>query len=361
MNSFRAIIFGMVLFQGSLAHAEQFPAGNTQQPLELLRERKLEKGVRLVNTNYPPRKREAAQKRWEFKLPALATSLWGFSEIAEQTFFAENPDTPSVKGNQIIYASRDDSKRLEIDTDSGNIQFVIDTGKEWRNGCNLSLQENGVDPEFSKGSDWNWPHLLVHQDILDPSAADGKLRLGRYPKLEFTFSAELLCSEKGKPDRCPPGTWGPVEVGNHCLFYVAFVARNNDRDIDKATKNRLSRLIYCLHPVFCSYDGTSHFCHTPWLGGDPAGDACYWTPNHSGLRIGYPADITINVDALVRESVAALNQRLNASLTPKQYSITQVIIGWEIWGAFRGDVQIRDLSLKAYTISDSTFTKRDAW
>ena len=322
------------------------PAGveNVMETREFLKQRTFENGVHFSRW---PRMAEwfpEAPARWEQRLPASAGSVWYFAEIAETTFFAENPECPTVDGAQIVYASKDHSKRFEINRDTGEIRYVFDTEKEWRGGCNLSLPQGDVQPRFCAGAKWNWPHLLLQQWIQDPAAPDGKLRLGRYDKLELSFSAELLSSAKGQPEQCPEGTWDGITVGNHCLFYAVFTVVRDQTDTGPAGGNRMAQRIYCLYPVFCSYDGKTHHCETPWLGDDPAAHGCYWTPIHTGLEIGRPAQITIDADALIKESVAAVNQRFGAGLSPADYFIEDILIGWEKWGAFRTDIRVRDLS-----------------
>ena len=326
--------------------------GHCQTPreiIELLRDRRLENGVQLVDTtNYPPELRLAARSRWEARLPRVADACWAFAEIAQSTFFAENPNTPTLDGPEITYASQDNSKRFEINTGTGEIRYVIDTEKEWRGGCNLSLPQDGVEPTLSKGQAWNWPHLLILQEIQDPKAADGRLRPRSYDELRFSFSAELAASEKGKPNQCPPGTWGETVIPDHCLFYVAFKVAPQDDAATVQAAEQLAKSIYCLYPVFYSYDGKNPISSGPWLGLDPAGDGVYFTPHHSRLELGRPAEVRIDVGALIQDSIDAVNQRLATDLSPQDYIISHVIIGWEIWGAYRSRIRLRDLSLRAY-------------
>ena len=298
-------------------------------------------------------------ERCEQRLPASAGSVWYFFETAETTFFAENPECPTVDGAKIVYASKDDSKRFEIDRDAGEIRYVFDTEKEWRGGCNLSLLQGDAQPRFCAGAEWNWHHLLRQQRLQDPAAPDGKLRLGRYDKLEFSFLAELLASEKGQPAQCPEGSWGGITIDNHCLFYVVFTVVHDETEAGPAEGRRMAQRIYCLYPVFCSYDGKTHHCETPWLGEDPAAHGYYCTPMHTGLEIGRRARVAIDADALIQESVAAVNQRFGAGLSPADYFIEDILIGWEKWGAFRTDIQVRDLSFKGHNFEAQPYA--DLW
>jgi hypothetical protein len=331
---------------GPTAAAE---AGTGAVPTEFLRERKFEKGVRVsTKTTYPREMRAQCRARWKKRLPTTIDASWEFIEIAEKTFFGDNPETPAVRGSRITYSSADASKRFEIDAKSGEVRFVFDTQKEWRAGCNLSLPEGGRKPRYGAGRKWNWPHFLVYQKLVDPAAPDGRIWLKNYQQLRMDFSAELVRSEKGKPDESPPGSWPNPRVRNHCLFYVVFCVVHKDQRVKLPNGSRRGRFIFALCPVFHSHDGKTHKPCGPWEGADPSEKSVYWTPVYTPLEVGRPKEVSIDALALARESVAALNQRYKARLAPEDYYVSQVLIGWEIWGAFRSEVRLRGLSLRGF-------------
>jgi hypothetical protein len=323
-------------------------AADTPATVELLKEPDFHNGVRVAGrSNCFPEIRDEARARWERVLPATTTSSWEFIEIAELQDFSDNPDTPEVDGPRITYASRDRSKRFEVDRETGEVRYVIDTEREWRNGCNLSGLQDGAEPRFCRGKDWNWPHFLLSQAIRDPLQPDQPLRLDAHQRLTFKCTAELVFSEMGQPNPCPAGTWGPEEVGNHCLFYVDFVMVHRNPEAVQAAGGRAARLIFALYPVFCSWDGKTHSSPAPWLGLDPADQAVYWTPNLTGLEPGKPVEVSIDAGSLAREAVASLNERYQMHLSPDDYTINEMLMGWEIWGPFRCDIRLRDLSFTA--------------
>jgi hypothetical protein len=332
---------------GGPATAAEVEAG--VRMTEFLKERKFEKGVRVsTKTTYPKEKRARARERWNKRLPSATDASWEFIEIAEKTYFGDNPETPAVRGPRITYASSDGSKRFEIDRKSGEVRFVFDTEKEWRAGCNLSLPQDGRKPRYGAGRKWNWPHFLVYQKLVDPAAPDGRIWLKNYPQLRMDFSAELVKSEKGKPDESPPGSWPNPRVRNHCLFYVVFCVMHKDPRVKLPNGSRRGRFVFALHPVFHSHDGKTHKPCGPWEGADPSEKSVYWTPIHAPLEVGRSKKVSIDALALARESVAALNQRYKARLAPDDYYVSQVLIGWEVWGAFRSEIRLRGLSLSGY-------------
>jgi hypothetical protein len=319
---------------------------NGMSVTELLSDRRFEKGVR------PPTNGSNIQgpgkdclERWEKVLPSTARAAWQFVTVAETTRFCDNPDTPSVEGARIVYSSKDSSKRFEIDRKTGEIRFVYDTEHEWRHGCNLSRPEDGVEPRYLSGRAWNWPHFLLNQRIEDPDAPDGKLRLDNYHELTFQFDAELVRSAKGEPAQCPPGTWGDQVIPDHCLFYLAFVMARQIGGRAAAESAVNPEVIYALYPLFYSNGGERYdeAC-IPWLGDDPARNAVYFTPNHVCLGVGRRVEVLIDAHALAAESVGAINQRHGAGLSADGYYIHSVLIGWEVWGAYRSDIRLSGLS-----------------
>ncbi len=338
---------GVILLLSLPAVASAQPSAPTVEWIELLRDPWLRSGVQVATrTNYPPDLRAQARERWEQKLPSTVRASWEFIEIAELQDFSDNPDNPTVADGRITYSSRDGAKRLEADTATGVIRYVMDTQGEWRHGCNLSAAQDGVEPRFCRGKAWNWPHLLLSQSIRDPLRPAQPLRLSEYGPLVFSFRAELVSCEIGRPNPCPAGSWGEQEVGNHCLFYVAFVLKPQSPPAADM-QGGSGRCIYALYPAFCSWDGKTHSSPDPWLGGDPAGDAVYWTPNPTGLTIGRQSHVTVDVRSLIREAVSEISRRYQTDLRTEDYAIDEVLMGWEIWGPFRSDLRVRDLSFVA--------------
>lgn len=236
------------------SYGQEIDANNSPQPIvtELLQDRRFENGVR------PPTNGanilgagSTCLERWKAALPSTPASHWQFITVAENTRFCDNPNTPSIDGSKIIYASKDGSKRFEIDQALGEIRYVFDTGKEWRNGCNLCLPQDGVEPQYMSGA-WNWPHFLLSQDIEDPNAPDKKLRLGNYDKATFEFEAELISSAKGDPPQCPPGTWGEQSIPDHCFFYATFVMKHETGKFSGKTDLCDPTVIYEVYPLFYS-------------------------------------------------------------------------------------------------------------
>lgn len=334
-----------------LAHAQEPPAtaaGAAPVDLrDLLRDPRFECGVRVATrANYPPELREQARERWLGAYPATAQAVWEFIEIAETQNLSDNPDTPHVDGARLVYASRDESKRFEADTSTGEVRLVTDTEREWRGGCNLSGLQDGAAPRFCAGQEWNWPHFLLSQYLEDPARPGEPVTIDPSRRLVFNCTAELLSCAMGQPDPCPTGAWGEAEIGNHCLLYVDFVmVRRAPEGTDEGS--RAARLIFALYPIFCSWDGATHSSPAPWLGLDPAGQGVYWTPNPTGLELNRPAPVTVDVGRLAREAVDALNQRYGTNADVSEYALSEMLLGWEIWGPFRCDVRLRDLSLRS--------------
>jgi len=340
-----AVAVGLACIGGPSADAEQAPAdatedGGAPRVTQLLREPRFENGVRPPSNGANALGMGAdALDRWRKALPSIADASWRFVTVAESTRLNDNPDTPGVTGEKTVYASLDGSKRFETDAETGVCRFVFDTEKEWRNGCNLSLPVDG--------HEWNWPHFLLEQAIVDPNAEDGKLRLTAYQDLELRFDAELRHSAKGEPAQCPPGTWGDQRIPDHCLFYAALVmTREGDRPVGDPDAVNPER-IYALYPLFYSNGGERYDedC-VPWLGDDPAHAAVYFTPNHVCIEQRTRFEVPIDAIGLAREAVAAINQRHAVGLSADDYVIGSILIGWEIWGAYQTDIQLSDFSFE---------------
>jgi len=330
------------------AHKRPHMAENAGM-IELLQDPALENGVRPPsNGSNVEGPGSTCLERWKQALPSTATTSWRFVTVAETTRFCDNPETPSVQGATIVYSSKNGAKRFEINCIRREIRYVFDTEQEWRHGCNLSLPQNGTEPQYLSSCKWNWPHFLLCQDIKDPNAPDGKLRLSDYTQATLLFQAELLESEKGLPEQCPPGTWGDQHIPDHCLFYTALVLVRQESARPAAAERPKPARIYAVFPLFYSTTGDRHDdTRGPWLGMDPAGDAVYLAPNHNGLEVGNPVDVSIDAHALVAESIDAINERCDAALSADEYYVESILIGWEVWGAYRSDLRLRNLSFQA--------------
>jgi hypothetical protein len=315
--------------------------------VELLRDTDFANGIRVATrTNYPKELQAQARARWQERLPTTAASAWEFIEIAELLDLSHNPDNPQVNGDRILYTSEDGSKRFVIDGREGeSIRFVIDTEREWRNGCNLAGQQDGADPVFCKGKAWNWPHFLLSQYLRDPLRPEAPLELGRYPELRFSCDIELVEIAVGEPNPCPPDAWGDQEIPNHALFYVDLVLFHRNREHELPDGNRCARVIYPLFPVFYTWDGATHTSPDPWLGEDPAGSAVYFTPNPEGLVPGRPVRLDIDFARVAREALTKITDTHGGTLSANDYTVSEILLGWEIWGPFRCDMLLGNLSL----------------
>jgi len=275
----------------------------------------------------------ACRARWNSRVEGLGEAVWRFTEIAEKLYFCENPNTPTLDADRLIYESADRSKRFIIRRDgSGRVRYVFDSGKEWRHGCLLNLpDENGEKPAFA-GDRWNWCHFLVGQPLKDDRDWMGKVRFERYEDIRFQARIILNDIARTGPE-C--GEWKGTR--NHALFYIGFVLKREAWGGP--------RTFYALVNAFYSEDGETHHDVAPWLGLDPVHAAVFFSPGHPVLVQGSEVDYNVSVKSVAREAIAAFNERHETSLLLEDYTFSGILIGWEIWGGYRTDVEMSGLAL----------------
>ncbi|HNT36938.1 MAG TPA: hypothetical protein PKH07_18255, partial [bacterium] len=231
-----------------------------------------------IGNTYPDDLDEACRARWMKRVPSLAHAKWRFTEIAEKTYFAENPDTPT-RNNALTYASPDASKQFIIAPD-GLVRFVFDSAKEWRQGCRLDLpDEKGTMPRFGSPN-WNWPHFLINQVIVDASDESHKVHLEKYDDIILSATVTLRDIAKTGQD-CGD------QVPDHAIFYFAFVLENQ--------KGESPHTFYALVNALYTEDGSTHVSVAPWLGNDPINAAVFFCPGYPALAQGETTDYHISV------------------------------------------------------------------
>lgn len=332
----------------------------TSSPIELLAEPMFANGVQhgWANTYFlnsdrygPDSLYKKCRDDWLVRSPSL-TNQWLFWEIAQNTYFCENPANPiTLSPNTYTYtyssndgsSSNNGSKQFLIYGD-GRIEWRIDTSQEWRAGCNLAADQNGV-PALYKDSGWNWSHFMVGQDIKDPSDIENKLRVGSYGKI--TFSASVLLIDSEKLGSCASGSWDPYVIPDHELFYVTFVF-NHLGNVNSA------KTIYALVPMFYSDNGISHETYMGgWIGGDPVNNVVFYSPSHYSLIKGQPVSYSVDAAQILNEALTRLKDQTNnpvwdpsnENLVASDYFVREVLFGWEIWGGYKSTVQASNLSL----------------
>lgn len=316
--------------------------------LELLQDPGFLAGVAHGYANTLPDARDVeCRGRWAQRSPTLAASRWLFWEIAEKTYFCDNSETPVVAGTRLEYASPDRSKLAVLPRD-GSIRLVFDTSREWRKGCNLSLPDGSALPRYPD-RDTNWPHFLIGQLLEDPREAGKRLALGRNRQLLLSASVRLNSSARPVAEECPAGTWsadaaGP-QIPNHELFYMAIVLRHRSFPARVGQAINANQ-IYALVPMFYSENGTTPVNAAPWINADQYGNVVYFSPGHPFLSQGAWVDYAIDVEALAREALSQLKEKYGHDALPSDYHALGLLAGWEIWGGFRNDVEIRNFSLK---------------
>lgn len=338
-----ASIFCLAL-AASPAAGQAAPTGDPVGSLELLRDPRWTLGLR-PPVNGANRDGPGADclQRWQAALPSTADACWYLVTVEEADRLCDNLDTPAVDGDQVVYASAGGSKRLELRRGAGELLIVYDTEREWRRGCDLSLPDDGAQPRYLRGQAWNWPHLLLSQDLRDPRTAEGRLRLSDYREATLTLRMQLLASEKGSPAQCPPDSWGGQMIPDHCLLYVALVLVRDASAATPAAAGTLPPRIYALYPLFYSHGGErDDRADGAWLGHDPGQDAVYFTANRVPLEVGADRVVSIDARALAAEAVAAVQ----AGFGPEAYAVEGLLLGWEIWGAYRTLLRLGELSFQ---------------
>lgn len=325
---------------------ESCPAGTNTSAQELLKDPQFAQGVRhLLLTNYDngPEKRvpsDACVQRWTKKHPEIKQASWGFVEYAENTFFCQNPETPYRDKTGLVYSSLDDSKQFKI-SPSGTLTFKLDTNKEWRAGCNLSKADNKTHqaPIF-KDTVTTWPHFLITQAIKDTQAKDKKLWVQSYSTLKL--DASILF--KGTPAK--PKSQCEGEPKNHEIFYIAFVLYYKDHPKPIAIEGSKVNTIYALVPLLYSEDGINHH-KTSGLMPDQVGNGVYFVPNQPYLVSGANKQIELDARDIAEQSIAAFNKVKKTNIPLNDFYIAHLLMGFEVWGGFKSEVQVSDLSFKA--------------
>ncbi|MCM2276813.1 MAG: hypothetical protein NDJ89_01900 [Oligoflexia bacterium] len=317
---------------------------------ELIQDPSLTNGVAHGFANTLPSSIDSeCSARWYGRSSALGSAKWLFWEIAEKTYFCENAETPLASATQLTFSSSDRSKQAIIPR-NGSIRLLFDTSREWRKGCNLSLADGTALPRYPDRST-NWPHFLIGQNLEDPREGTRRLWLGRNRQLIFSSSVRLNESSRPVSENCPPGTWGgdagTTEIPNHELFYAAVILRHRSFPA-KVGQSINANQIYALIPMFYSEDGANAVSAAPWMNADQFGNVVYFAPGHPALRRGAWVDYAVDVDALTRETLGMLKERFGHESTVSDYYALGILIGWEIWGGFRNDVEVRDISLKEF-------------
>ena len=302
----------------------------------ILRDPLFARGVRHGNGNtYPGKMDRACRDRWNRRLEGLGEAVWRFTEIAEKTYFCENPNTPTLDKDRLIYESKDRSKRFMIRLDgSGTVRYLFDSSKEWRQGCQLNLPNEKAEKPVFGSEHWNWCHFLVGQPLADDHDEAGKVRFERYGDIRFQARVKLNDIARSGPE-CEERDGVP----NHALFYIGFVLKR------KAWTWTRPRTFYALVNAFYSKDGENHHEVAPWLGSDPVHAAVFFSPGYPALVRGTEVDYNVSVKTVANRAITAYNEKHKTSVLLEDYTLSGILIGWEIWGGYRTDVEMRGLAL----------------
>lgn len=332
---------------------------------------------------------QACIDRWRNKMPFYGQAKWMFTEISERFYFCDNVDNnPSFGPNFINYVSPNAGIKKFTTDRNGSAHMEFDTSWEWRGGCNLCKPWTGVDPNPPKYGDKyaNWPHFLISQILSSsyiPSRYPANLSsipeaermyLTKYNKIQFTGQFRLNKVDKIGNSQCATGDWTPPSttfnpctqtcgpdtktcdiVPNHAIFYVAFVLWHNSWKTPQ--DNSVPNVIYQLLPIVYSKDGVANIGGgTTNIMGDQYGDRTYFAKLGSGVTANAKKltegsltfeNIDIDVNAFSRQVLTEINPNIN----PGEYFVSAFLAGWEIWGGYKTDIEIKNLSLKGY---DST-------
>ncbi|MFZ6735415.1 hypothetical protein ACO0LG_26070 [Undibacterium sp. Ji42W] len=321
--------------------------------INLIRDPLADAGVSPYITTLPAAETALCKSNWAAAGKLTSGAPWGFVEIAERTYFCNNPANaaPKVPGQPLVYRSADASKVIAMNP-GGNaidqersIDFTIDTSQEWRQGCNLSLLDSsGNKPQYGGGA-WNWPHLLMLQDIQNPEVPTAPLDMTRFGTMTLGASIKLASSEKAPSTyndaqgNCPSDTWGAGSYfSNHEIFYLNVVLRNKSDNSQ----------IYVLVPTFYSEDGSKAIPRTVgWIGNDPlAKDATYFAPGLPVLQLGQWVDFSVDLQDIAANAITAYNGKFGTSYTKSNFTLASFFMGYEVWGSYKAKVQVKNLSLK---------------
>lgn len=290
-------------------------------PTALLKDPAFERGVQHGITTAGADWDHTCRKRWLRAMPSLNNAMWQFVEVAEKTYLCENPDTPRAgEGFSYIVRAKNGSKQFRVK--DGIARYTFDSSREWRTGCQMNFAEkSGARPRFGDDK-WNWPHFLLRQVLTDETDAAGKVRFEAYRDITFRANVTLRRLVRTGAD-CPE--WN---FSNHAVFYMGFV-------LERQTPSKTGpKNIYALVNGFYTRDGNTNIETGPWLGGDPADSAVYFSPGHPMLVPQTPTTYDIDVKRVAVESVAAYNRRQETSRTIdiRDYVLGQFLIGSEMWG-----------------------------
>lgn len=336
-------------------------------------------------------------------------------EISESLFFCDplnnmSGGNPVIGSNSIAYGSAGDSKTLFSDR-NGAIRLKYNTGMEYRAGCNLSLPWTYGNPPVTYypkyGGVSNWPSLGISQilsssyipipnDQRSPNIIPlaERVNLKKYTTIQFNGDFRLnSLSRTGsecntdldwRPASCPkdPTITDPTNpnyyckdacclpVPNHATFYVSFILWHNIWKYPQ--DNSVPNVIYQLLPIVYSENGTTNIGgNEENIMGDQAGDRTYFaklgkgvTANAKKLTIGNSEFEHVNIDvaAFSKYVLHKINPDYFNDQNPERYGeyfVSAYLSGWEIWGGYQTNIEMKNLSLKAYggplpgvTISD---------
>lgn len=369
----------------SLPVPTKTPVTATPAPaVELLDDTLFQKGIAVGYGNtYPDNLDAYCIQRWKRILPEYDSVKWMFTEISERFYFCDNSDNnPIYSSNLIQYVSPNAGLKKFTTNRRGTFRMEYDTGWEWRGGCNLCKKWLDVTPDPPKYGNplTNWPHFLVGQ-ILSPSYRPSQWDPGsfgvipfneriyptKYKQLTFKARVNLLDLER-KGDlnwNCPAGDWKPNScnesvcndscdfIPNHAIFYFAFVFWRENRS------ESLPNVIYQLLPIIYSEDGKNHvLTKDSFVMGDQFGETVYFAGTGNGsdpyvpsLQKGKKVDIDVDIIKLTNKAFQDISRfRGYNDLNIKDYYIAVFLAGWEIWGAYRTDIEVSDISFKGSKI-----------
>ena len=250
-------------------------------------------------------------------------------------------------------------KIVDYKNAADGIEMIFNSSKEWRGGCSLAkndkLNNNAAPVYAAQNSSWDWQHLLLEQQIHDSGNANKLLTINKYDKLLFKVTLDLKNSQRmSSPYYTNNGSC--PEWRNHAILYIAFV-------LDDATHpGDATRRIYAIFPAWYTYDGLTYYKGGPWLGGDPISTKVYFTgmvgsgAKYEPLTAGQERTYSIDVQEMAAEAIGGYNQKHadgSRSWSAANYVLSDILIGWEIWGGYNTDVIIKNPTLTGYTYSST--------
>jgi|GEM_PF-7114431 len=331
---------------------------------ELLKDATFANG--LQSWNGPYLMAQTCQTNWMGRVPTLKqppqATPWQIIEVGEKMLFCNQGNNPS-NGAQITYTNPTDrgapagSKQIVDYKNADGINMIFNSSQEWRGGCSLTkndeLNGNAKPVYAAYNGAWDWQHLLLDQKISDPSDANNRLMVNKYNKLTFDVTLKVNSSAKAVSPYYVNGDC--PEWKNHALFYIGVVLD------DAAHIDDLTRRMYVIFPAWQTYDGNTYYKSGPWLGGDPANAKVYFTgmvgpgAEYEPAVLGQKRSYSIDLQELAAEGIGGYNQKRAAGISSwniDDYTISDIYIGWEIWGGYDTNVTIKNLSLKAYAYTN---------